>query len=50
MLGLRGFGFSGLGSRVYLEGHRDLGGRVIVRVTRFTIWVTGIINLSTKSP
>ena len=32
-----------------LEGQEDLVSRLIVRIIRVTIWVTGVINLLTKS-
>ena len=35
---------------LYLGGHGDLVSRVIIRITRVTIWVIGVINLLTKSP
>ena len=34
----------------YLEGHADLVSRLIIRVTRVTIWVIGAITLLAKSP
>ena len=34
----------------YLEGQGDLVSRLILGITRVTIWVTGVINLLTKSP
>ena len=40
----------GLGLRDYLEGHGDLVSRLMIRITRVTIWVIGVINLLTKSP
>ena len=39
----RGFG-------TYLEGHGNLVSRLIIRITRVTICVSGAINLVTKSP
>ena len=34
----------------YLEGHWDLVTRLIMGLTRVTIWVIGLMNLLTKSP
>ena len=34
----------------YLEGQGDFVRRLIVRITRVTIWVMGVINLLTQSP
>ena len=36
--------------RIYLEGHGDLVSRLIIRITRVTTWVFGVMNLLTKSP
>ena len=35
---------------LYLEGHGDLVSGLVIRITRVTIWVIGVINLLTKSP
>ena len=35
---------------LYLEGQGDLVSRLIMGINRVTIWVTGVINLLTKSP
>ena len=35
---------------LYLEGQGDLVSRLIMGITRVTIWVVGVINLLTKSP
>ena len=34
----------------YLEGQGDLLSRLIMGITRVTIWVIGVIKLLTKSP
>ena len=34
----------------YLEGQGDLVSRLILGISRITIWVTGVITLLTKSP
>ena len=34
----------------YLEGQGDLVSRLIMGITRVTLWVMGLINLLTKSP
>ena len=34
----------------YLEGHGDLVRGLIIKITRVTIWVIGVIGLLTKSP
>ena len=34
----------------YLEGQEDLVSRLIIGISRVTIWVMGVINLLTKSP
>ena len=34
----------------YLEGNGDLVHRLVIGITRVTIWVIGIINILTKSP
>ena len=34
----------------YLEGQGDLVSRLIMGIMRVTIWVTGVINILTKSP
>ena len=34
----------------YLEGQGDLVSRLIMGITRVTIWVIGVISLLTKSP
>ena len=34
----------------YLEGHGDLVNRLILGITRATMWVIRVINLLTKSP
>ena len=34
----------------YLEGQGDLVSRLIMGITRVTIWVIGVINLLTKFP
>ena len=55
----RGGGFSRLGTATgefpklrgpYLEGHGDLVSRVIMGISRVTIWAMGNINLLTKVP
>ena len=38
---------SGHYAGVYLEGHADLVGRLIIRTARVTIWMMGAINLLT---
>ena len=37
-------------STPYLEGQGDLVSRLIMGITRVTMWVIGVINLLTKSP
>ena len=32
----------------YLEGQGDWAGRLLVGITRITVWVIGVINLPTK--
>ena len=39
-----------LGFNAYLEGHGDLLSRLIIRISRVTVWVIGVLNLLTKSP
>ena len=34
----------------YLEGHGDVVSRLMIGIDRVTMWVTGVINLLTKSP
>ena len=33
----------------YLEGHGDLVSRLIIGITRFTMWVIRVVHLPTKS-
>ena len=40
----------GLGFTGYLEGQGDLASRLIMGITRVTIWVIWVTNLLTKSP
>ena len=39
-----------LDPKPYLEGHGHLVSSLIVRITRVTIWVIGVIKLLTKFP
>ena len=38
------------GTKQHLDGEGDLVSRLILGITRVTIWVLGVINLLTESP